>query len=1674
YAHQDLPFERLVEELRPSRDLSHAPLFQVSFALQNVPTGQLTLPGLHLEPVELPARTALVDLTLEAAETPSGLTLDLHYNRDLFDASTVRRLAGHYATLLEAVAADPGRPLAGLPLLTAAELHQAAREWSVSVPAPAASCLHAAFLAQVRRDPAAPAVVQRLGEGEERLTYGELDARAGRLARRLAELGVGPEVRVAICLPRSVHRIVAILAVLKAGGAYVPLDPTYPAGRLAFMLEDCGAPVLVTAPATAGLLPARPGVTVVDGERESLPGVSPGAVLLPATPEVAVDPESTAYVIYTSGSTGQPKGVAVPHRGPAAAALHGVGLLGARPGARFLQFSSFSFDSSVLEIFAALSGGAALHLGRRDSLLSGPDLAAQLREERITGTVLTPAVLPTLPLGEDRFPDLAFLMSGGDRCPVEEMERWSEDRRFLNAYGPTEASIFVAVKVLPPRAEAGLEPPAVSTIGRPLPGVRLHVVDREDPGARPVPIGVAGELWIGGPGLARGYLGLPEKTAASFVPDPFSGLPGERLYRSGDLARWLPGGELEILGRTDQQVKLRGFRIEPGEIETALAEHPAVAQAAVLLRRGPAGPRLVAWVVAREGRGGEGLAAELRAWLRERQPEPMVPAAFVPLAALPFTPNGKLDRAALPEPETASPEPRLQLETAWVAPRSQLEREIAAVWREVLKVERVGAEDNFFDLGGHSLLLVDAQARLTARLGREVPLLDLFRHPNVAALARHLHGPSAGEGEEEAPLLPSRQPAGAGGVGDRAAREVAILGMAGRFPGAPDLDRFWENLRQGVESISFFSKEEVAAAGVDPALLEDPAYVRAAGVLAGADLFDAPFFDFRPREAQLMDPQQRIFLECAAEALDRAGYGAGSPAAGACRIGVYAGGGMSEYGIHNLFGNPLAAGGMEVMLGNDKDFLATRVSYKLDLRGPALAVQTACSTSLVAVHLACRALLEGECDVALAGGVGIGSPQNAGYLYEEGGVNSADGHNRAFDAGASGTVGSSGVGIVVLKPLAAALAEGDPIRAVIRATAINNDGAGKVGYTAPGETGQATAIARAQELAGIPPESVQYVEAHGSATPIGDPIEVAALTRAFRVRMGTEGRDRTGFCAIGSVKSNIGHTGSAAGIAGLIKTVLALEHREIPPSLHFETPNPRLRLAGSPFRIAAALEPWPAGEGAPRRAGVSSFGLGGTNAHAVLEEAPALAPSGPARPWHLLALSARTATALEAATDRLADHLAAQPEEDLAGIADIAYTLHTGRRGMEHRRILVCRDREDALAALTSRDPRRVLGSVVAEVAGAGRPLAFVFAGLGEQYPGMARGLYRDEPGFKEAFDRAAAQLAPHVGTDLAELLFPAGGEAEGSAGALNLRRMVGRAPAAPGEAPGPLDRTALLQPAFFALDYALASLLLDWGLRPQAMIGYSLGEYVAACLAGVLSLADAARLVALRARLVDACPEGAMLAVPLSEEEFAGRLPEGCAIAAVNGPRATVAAGPPAAIAELERQLNGTGIAARRLRTTHAFHSPMLAPAALPLAAAAREIALHPPRIPYLSNVTGTWITAAEATDPRYWAEHLLRPVRFAEGIAELWREPGRVLLEIGPGQSLSALALQLAGANGANDAAVSDPVALPVLPGAFERRPDRVVLLESLGKLWLAGVPVDWPRVYSRERRRRGRSRS
>ncbi len=873
---------------------------------------------------------------------------------------------------------------------------------------------------------------------------------------------------------------------------------------------------------------------------------------------------------------------------------------------------------------------------------------------------------------------------------------------------------------------------------------------------------------------------------------------------------------------------------------------------------------------------------------------------------------------------------------------------------------------------------------------------------------------------------------------------VAIVGMAGRFPAARDLDELWRNLRDGVDAVRELSAEELLAAGVDAADFTRPDYVRAGAPLDGAEMFDASFFGFSPREAELLDPQVRIFMECAWEALESAGY---SSEAYDGWIGLFAGVSLPAYLMSNLMPNrelAAQAGNFQLMLANDRDYFATRVSYKLGLEGPSVNIQTACSTSLVATHLACQSLLSYDCSLALAGGIRINFPQLTGYVYQEGSIFSPDGRCRAFDARSRGALFGEGAGVVVLKRLSEAVADGDTIHAVIRGSACNNDGPHKVGYTAPGVDGQAKVIALAQAVAGVSPDTLGYVEAHGTGTPLGDPIEVAALTRAFRART-----DRKRFCALGSIKTNIGHLEAAAGIAGLLKTVLALKHGTLPPSLHFETPNPEIDFDSGPFYVNTQAREWPR-DGGPRRAGVSSFGMGGTNAHIVLEEAPAAEPGSASRPRQLLLLSAKTGTALESSSARLATFLQEHPETDFA---DALHTLKTGRRNFRHRLALVCRDREDALALLDGADRQRLLRS---EQDSADRPVTFLFPGLGEHYPGMAQGLYGTEPTFRAELDRCCELLVPHLEIDLRSLLFPSDTPDVSGASRPDLRAMLGRGE---GRRQSELDRTLYAQPTVFAVEYALAKLLMEWGIQPQSLVGYSLGEYVAACVAGALSLPDALSLVARRARLIEGLPAGAMLAVPLAEEDARQLAGDRLSIAALNGPCVSVLSGPEDAIAEVERRLAERGTPSRRLPTTHAFHSRMMEPIRDAFARLVREVTLHPPEIPYLSNVTGTWITAAEATDPGYWVRHLCQAVRFADGLAELAREPERVLLEVGPGQSLTALALQAPG----------ELVAIPTLRSSWDSQPDSAVLLTALAKLWLAGLRVDWSGFYAQERRRR-----
>ena len=853
--------------------------------------------------------------------------------------------------------------------------------------------------------------------------------------------------------------------------------------------------------------------------------------------------------------------------------------------------------------------------------------------------------------------------------------------------------------------------------------------------------------------------------------------------------------------------------------------------------------------------------------------------------------------------------------------------------------------------------------------------------------------------------------------------EIAVVGMAGRFPGAGDVAGLWRILRDGIDALSPLGDAELDSAGVSAALRADPRYVRVRGVLEGFDRFDAGLFEMTAREAMLTDPQHRVFLEVAWEALEDAGH---DPARFAGRIGVF--GGCGQSGYLTLLGDPRRARGAEAIdlrLGCDRDFLTTRASYRLGLDGPSVNVQSACSTSLVAVHLACQALLAGECDLALAGGVNVMVPHHSGYLYREGSLYSPDGRTRAFDAAARGTVGGSGAGIGVLRRLEDAEADGDDVRALVLGSAVTNDGSRKIGFTAPGVEGQARAVRAALAVAGVEPSTVGMVEAHGSGTELGDPIEVAALAEVFG-----EGRPAT--VALGSVKTNLGHLDAAAGVTGLIKAVLSLQHRRIPPSLHFERPNPAIPFARTPFFVNTALREWTMDGAAPRRAGVSAFGLGGTNAHVVLEEAAGAEPSAPSAPWQLLVLSARTAPALERAKARLAAHLRATPATSLA---DAAWTLARGRRALAHRRAWVVRGDEDAASVLEGREPGRAIEGVAEATA----PVVFLFPGQGAQHAGFVRGMYDAEPVFRAEVDRCAGILRPYLGVDLRTLMYPS--------------------PADAGAAAARLRETRLAQPAVFTACWALARLWDSLGVTPEAVAGQGAGELAAAAVAGVFSLEDALALVAERARLVQALPGGALLAVSAAEDEIAPLLRGRVAVAAA-APGACVVGGPEDEIAALRDALVQGGISARPVASSHAFHTPMLEPAVAPLRVRVEQAGPRELSIPLVSTATGRWLTPAEATDPGYWAGQVARTVRFGDQVAELARVPERVFVEIGPGATLAALVRRHPACDGR--------IVISTLDGEAQE-PEPARFRAAAGALWAAGAAIDLGALWQGERRRR-----
>lgn len=1444
--------------------------------------------------------------------------------------------------------------------------------------------------------------------GEQKLTYQQLNDRADLLSRAI--LSTDPDAAiVGISTTRNLEMVVGVLAILKAGKAYLPLDPAYPDYRLQQIISDSGLKTCITTQQDKSGF-----------ENLGLRCVRSDAVYTSSS-STKVTPTGTAYVLYTSGSTGKPKGVSMGH-GPLVNLLQWQARESkAGYGSRTLQFAPLSFDVSFQEIFATLGNGGTLVLIDEDLRLDLNALLAFIDEQSINRLFLPFVALQYLAesaVSTEQFPvSLQEIMTAGEQLKVTPQLvaffKNLPDCVLYNQYGPTECHVVSQLQL-------DGDPttwPLLPSIGQAIDNVELYIINES---LQLLPDGDVGELAIAGVCLAEGYLNQPALTSEKFIELTIPEKGTVRIYRTGDLARYQTDRTIEFLGRRDDQVKIRGHRVELGELEVIINQIDGVKQAVVVAREGIGGQkRLIAYLV---GTTDQVDQAGVRKELEQRLPEYMIPSAFVWLIDFPKTSSGKVDKKQLPDPELKRPD----LTTAYRKPKTTDEQAIARVWLNLFELDRIGLDDNFFELGGNSLL---AQ-KLVAALKLEkytIPVTKLYQYPTIAGLATFLQ--SSSRSPSPASISQSKERADA-----EVDKDVAVIGMAGRFPGANTIDELWNALKLGKETIRFFKDSELDES-ISDRLKSDPLYVKARGVIDNADQFDTGLFGLPPTIAQLMDPQQRVFMEIAWEALEQTGY---LPQHYGGRVGVFAGCGNNTYYLNNVLGNKERVdqvGSFQVMTLNEKDYIASRTAYQLNLKGPAVSVYSACSTSLLAISQAVQSIRSEQCDVALAGGASITAPINSGHLYQEGAMLSKDGHCRSFDAQGQGTVFSDGAGVVLLKSLEAARRDGDMVYAVIKGIGVNNDGAGKGSFTAPNAEGQAGAIAMAIEDAGIDASSISYIEAHGTATPLGDPIEMDGLSIAF----GEQSEKQ--FCAIGSIKSNMGHLTQAAGVAGLIKTVLALHHKQIPASINFSVPNPAIDFANSPFFVNTELRDWTLQDvhkAKARRAGVSSFGVGGTNVHVVLEE---FVPEVTAirtdsnvveRPAQLITWSAKTANSRELYANRLADVV---DKQDVS-LADTAFTLQTTRADFSHRRFIVAHSSSELVEKL--RVPGTTSGSRTAKEAPG--EVVFMFPGQGAQYLNMGRVLYEHETVYRQAIDQCAELLNAYMDTDIRRVLYPQTGDQE---------------------AEQRLKNTRYTQPALFVTEYALAQLWMSWGIEPSVFCGHSVGEFVAAHLAGVFTLDDALKLIAIRGRMVSEQPRGSMLTVRLQAETLQAMIPATLSIAAINSHKLCVVAGPDEYIADFARLLDEQSILNQPLETSHAFHSVMMDPIVGDFEKLVQGVTLNRPQKPVVSTVTGMWLTDTQAMDSGYWAKHLRETVRFADAVDTILGLDNPLLLEVGPGHVTATLARQQKAAK-----------PITILAGLVNHQDWPTAcqsILTTLGQLYVNGLNPDWRAFYAGQARKR-----
>lgn len=1648
--HQGLPFRditALLPDMAARNDFS--PLFQTLFHLRTIEDpdlagffapdrqGHMKLGPIDLEPFYIDQQDGQYPLVVEWFKLGNELHCALKYNTACLDEERVSLLAECYQTFLAQLVDHSDKLIADLNPVTKIKSETGGENRSVQI----TETIHQRILQNMMDGPDETAITAK----DVALSRAQLDMRANALANALLDSGVAHGDNIGVFIDRSAEMIMAMLAALKTGAVFVPLPTDLPDGRLQFILKDANIGHTITTPDHRKVIEGH-GCNAVCLDPENLQEIEHG-------PSANCSPDDPAYILYTSGTTGRPKGVILPHRAMVSYvdAMQRIAPLDQKQDAVLLQ-TPVSFDPAMAQIFLPLISGTRVVIAEPDAHHDPAAIIRSVIEQDVTVMYSVPSQLEAWLDHPDfaRCKSLKHVFSGGEILRTGLIERMSAlvpNARLFNVYGPTEATVNVTCW---PTSDVINKHEDIA-IGYPLANADITV--RDDFG-RILPAGMAGEITIGGNCLALGYLNQPEEDASAFVDHPDR--PGAKLYRTGDVGRFTRdhSGKLALhfLGRKDRQVKVRGNRIELGEVEAVLGSYPDIREAYAAVQTAPSGEKLIVAAITAIDPAKSIDTDKLRDHAASQLASAAIPRRFLCLPSLPLNRHGKIDTIALlaqlatlvSEPGRSNASSKSDIKTG-----ETTEEALRDIWRHLLGIDTVQSDQHFFDLGGSSLMLMRLQRAINERGLGTVEIVDLFRNPTIKSqadlLRKSARTPSAAISTGVPSLMATNKR-----LTKPDQQAHAIIGMSLRAPGAKDLAQFWEMVLSGQTGITHFDKDALRNAGVAGSLIEDANYVPANGVLDGIELFDARFFGYGPREAELLDPQHRLFLETAWHTLEHAGYGQRGPKD---RVGVFAGSEISNYLLFNLAGQldpSQMNGGYELALANDKDFLATRVSYALDLRGPAMTVQTACSTSLTAVVQACESLRSGQCEMALAGGVSIQLPQAQGYLYQEGMVASKDGTCRPFDANASGTINGNGVAAVLLKPLDRAIADGDTIHGVLRGWGINNDGHHKLGYTAPGEIAQAAAISEAWLHAGLAPEDIGYIETHGTGTPLGDPIEIAALARAWRDTGGASSTAQDVKCALGAVKANIGHLGAAAGVAGLIKATLSVREGQIPPLAGFTSANPKIPFGDLPFAVPEAMMPWPDKSG-PRIAAVSSFGIGGTNVHVVVGEAPAVKPT--AAP-DKASLPLQTIFPISAGSrEGLEKHLAEIGKwvgtHDDASLSDLAYTLQCGRDGHGWRSVIKATNRTELINGLSE-----ALAKASINHCHDAPDTVALFPGQGAQYPDMMLDLYQTVESFRADVDHGLSSLSHHCASTLdhwKSMLFPS---------------LYGVADAETLEAAAAfLARTENTQPALFIIEYALARLYERIGVTPVAMLGHSVGEYVAATLSGVLSFEDGVKLVAARGRLMQGLPAGDMLAVATSIDDIKADLPPDVDIAGDNGPRQCVLSGTSAAIAALQKTLQANGLSCQVLPTSHAFHSSMMDPILDSYREILATVALNAPQRPVISCLTGDWLSTDQAIDPNYWVAQLRGAVMFGKGLATMMEKSPTLVLEMGPGRALSSRARQIPASANAKIIA-TDPVP--------RRAQDRAIAEKSsfpgvIAELWQCGVSVHWDQITSAPGRRR-----